>query len=248
MAELITISGMVLSSMPMGEYDRRIVLLTPDRGRISGFARGARRPGNLMMAASQPFVYADFSAFEGKSSYTFTGAKVVEYFDSLREDISLVLYGSYFLELAGYYARENEDSRQMLSVLYLAVRALQKRKVPPALVREIYELRMLAINGEYPDFFNCRSCGKRDDLAVFSIPLRGMLCRDHAAGPAGRCFAMSPAAVYAAQLAVTAPVEKLFTFLLSDEAISQLRKVLDAFMDDVMDRKLKSVELLSSLM
>ena len=63
MAELMTISGMVLSSMPMGEYDRRIVLLTPDRGKISGFARGARRPGNLMMAASQPFVYADFFAF-----------------------------------------------------------------------------------------------------------------------------------------------------------------------------------------
>ena len=40
MGEVVTLTGMILVASPMKEYDKRIELLTKERGRISAFGNG----------------------------------------------------------------------------------------------------------------------------------------------------------------------------------------------------------------
>ena len=149
MREQISVTGMVLMTAPVGEYDRRLVILTRGRGKITAFARGVRRPGNQLMAAAAPFVFGKFLLYEGRDAYTLAGAEVENYFREIAGDMEAACYGSYFLELADYYGRENIDATETLRLLYQSLRALLKPSVPNRLVKPVYELKLMEINGEY---------------------------------------------------------------------------------------------------
>ena len=150
MQDLCFVTGMVLSQTPIGEYDRRICILTKERGKISAFAKGARRPGSRFMAATNPFSFGQFKLYEGKNSYNVAEVNISQYFEELREDYIGAYYGMYFLEIADYYTRENNDEKDMLGLLYQSMRALLHPSLDDQLVRCIFELKALIVNGEYP--------------------------------------------------------------------------------------------------
>lgn len=151
MRETTKLTGMVLKATPVGEYDRRLVILTRERGKVTAFARGAKRPGNQLMAVSRPFVFGQFSLFEGRDAYSLQNADISNYFTELAGDVQAACYGSYFLELADYYCRENIDGTEMLLLLYQSMRALLKPALPDTLIQLIFELRSMVINGEYTE-------------------------------------------------------------------------------------------------
>lgn len=151
MRDTVTLKGMVLISAPSGEFDRRLVLLTKERGRITAFSHGARKPGNALMAASRPFSFGNFTLYEGRSAYNLQSAQIINYFDQLSGEMELTCYGSYFLEVADYFAQENMDETELLKLVYQSLRGLLNSAIPNKLVRRIFELKTMVINGEYTE-------------------------------------------------------------------------------------------------
>lgn len=151
MKEVDKLTGMVIKVAPVGEMDKRLVILTKERGKITAFARGARRPGNQLMGISRPFAFGQFSLYEGRDSYSLRSADITNYFEDLALDMEGTCYGSYFLELVDFYARENEDATGLLKLLYQSVRALLKPALKNELVQRVFELKAMVLNGEYTE-------------------------------------------------------------------------------------------------
>ena len=149
MNNLVQVTGMILEVSPVNDYDRRLVILTKERGKITAFARGARKPNSRFVAGTTPFVFGVFSLYEGKNSYTINEIEVQNYFEELRTDYNGAYYGMYFLEIADYYTRENNDEKDMLKLLYQSMRALMHDKYDNRLVRAVFEIKSIVINGEF---------------------------------------------------------------------------------------------------
>lgn len=151
MRELVNLTGMVLKVSSVGDSDRRLVILSRERGKITAFARGAKRPGNQLMGVTRPFVFGDFRLYEGRDSYSLQGVDVKNYFSEITQDVETACYGSYFLEFADYYSRENLEASEQLLVLYQSLRALLKPSLPNELVQVVFELRSMVISGDYTE-------------------------------------------------------------------------------------------------
>lgn len=246
MAEQIKVRGMVISSSPIGENDKRISLLTKEKGKISAFVRGARRPGNHLMAASDSFAFGTFYLYPGKEAYTLANADITNYFRELATDVVKTYSAYYFLELAQYYSVENQDGSQILNLIYTAFRALLNDRIDDRLVRYVFELKMLVLNGEYPDFFECRECGTKDNLTGFSIFLNGCVC-GKCLSHTGDGISVSQSTLYALQYVVCSDIGKLYTFTVSDEVLTELKMVVGRCVHAYIDYKMNSLEILDTL-
>lgn len=249
MKEGITVTGIVLSSMPVGEYDRRISLLTKESGKLSVFAKGARRPNSAFVACTQTFTFGEFQVYPGKSAYTLTGADIKNYFPELRDNFEWVYRGMYFCEFAEYYTREGNDETEVLKLLYQSLRALSNPKLNPVLIRCIYDLRMIVIEGEGPQVNECIKCGKTfqkaediPDAVSFSIRLGGLLC-EACDNYDKDCLTIHRGTVFALQFICSAPPERLFTFALAEENLAELKALTERYRAAYVGHIMKSEEL-----
>ena len=63
----------------------------------------------------------------------------------------------YFLEIAEYYSRENNDDSELLKLLYQSLRAISVPSLDRKLVKGIYEIKAIVVNGEFPGIPDDRS-------------------------------------------------------------------------------------------
>lgn len=243
----IVLTGMVLSTAPVGEYDRRVVILTKEQGKISAFAKGARRPNSPLVGAVNPFAFGEFTMYEGRTSYTIQSASISNYFAELRSDVIGAYYGFYFLEFASYYTKEYNDEREMLKLLYQTMRALINPHLPNLLIRYIFELKALCINGQAPQVFQCVVCGDSERPAVFSAAKGGLVCTECGSDVIDGII-LDNSTLYSMQYIESSKIEKLYTFTVTPQVMGKLGEVMKRLREIYVDRKFKSLEILETLL
>jgi DNA repair protein RecO len=166
----------------------------------------------------------------------------------LEDDLAKIALGSYMLELADALTSEEAEAAAAYRVLGQALETLGGGVMTLAL-RQSFELNLLRATGFGLEFGRCRICGEAataaGDAVYFVVARGGIVCaRCRPQAPEG---AVRVAAVNAAALAAlaAAPVEHaaVLTHASSDGALAIAR-----FLASILDRRLRSVEFLDSLL
>jgi DNA repair protein RecO (recombination protein O) len=188
--EEIRSRAFLLRARAYGESDTIAVLVTADRGKISGIARGARRSRRRFAgAALQPFheITIRYKRRAHSELVFLEESRVETGFDAVAERVDAFAWASYMTELADVVLPAGEPCAPVFE-LYRAT--LERLSGADAVIPTCHHfvLRLLEHAGWCPDFEHCAICGS--ELEAETQPIvdprgGGVICSRHDAERGG---------------------------------------------------------------
>lgn len=234
--------GVVLRQTETKEADKILTVLTAEKGKLSVIARGARRKGSRLAAASQLFAYSELTAYESRGWYMLTEGATLQLFQGLRTDVVRLALAGYLAELTETVTQEGEAAGEILPLLLNALYALGELKKEPALVKAAFELRLLSLAGFAPMLEGCCRCGGAVEGGGFLDAAAGGLVCPKCGGVDFELLPLSVGAVAAARHAVLGDAKRLYAFALPEEELKQLSRAAERYALTQLERGFRTLD------
>ena len=230
-----SIDGVVVRVWEGDENSRYLSVLTAEKGRITILSKGSCSIRSAQLSVSQLYTYGNFEYYRKGTRYILKDGTAYQPFYGLTIDMDRVNLAAYLCELTCELTDEGEEAGEMLRLLLNALHALSYGIRTQEQVKGVFEVRAAVLSGYEPDLSGCSVCGQRDTDPVYLDVMNGaLICRDcfgrrqQAVPPADRYAddlreaeimePLSPAALAAWRYAASAPLERILSFELKDEA------------------------------
>lgn len=181
-----TTEAVVLRRLQYGETDNILTLYSPDRGRFSAIAKGARKAISRLSGATEVLTHTRFGLASGKSLETVTQVEVAESFSALRLDLPRLAHGLYLADLVDHSVEDHAPNPLLFEMLLSGLRQTGTL-IPPELAARWLEVQLLRDLGYAPQITQCAVCHAsvpgefaRDEIFALSVQLGSVLCPRHA--------------------------------------------------------------------
>jgi DNA repair protein RecO (recombination protein O) len=173
--------GIVLRTYKLGEADRVVVLITPERGMVRAVAKGVRKTRSKFGSRLEPLSHVELQLHEGRGElHLVTQVETVDHFRAIREDLDRLTKAISMLEAVDQVALQDEPAPELYRMLLGALRTLAANDTP--LVTAGFFLKLLTLEGAGPQVDVCVQCGEAGSLVAFSAGDGGLVCREHRRG------------------------------------------------------------------
>ncbi len=171
-------TGINLKTMPLGEADKLVTILTREFGLIQAVAPGARKQNSKLGARSGSFVVNELMLAKGRSLDKITQAETLESYSGLSKDLSKLAASQYLAELVLCHALSEQPQEELYELLNEHLRRLERlpnRAGNPSAVSSVLAhlshgvFHLLALAGIAPQVQVC--CVTQQSLTpVFTDP------------------------------------------------------------------------------
>ena len=170
--------AIVLRSIRYGEADRILHLYTPEPGRLSAIAKGARRTRSRFGARLEPFFQLRALLYEGRSDLlTVTSAETLDAHGPLRERAASLDAAARACDAVSRLFETDDPSPAVFHLLANELRLLDDDEAASRPAHQLaFRLKLLVAGGFTPQLATCASCGEAEHLSGFSGAAGGVVC------------------------------------------------------------------------
>lgn len=231
--------GLVLRETVTRDADKILTVLTPDRGRLSVIARGARRKGSRVAAACQLLAYSEMTLYEKGRWTMLDAADTIELFDGLRQDLTALSLAAYFAELT---EAVSDGSGDVLPLLLNALYALSALKKPPQLVKPAFQFRLMALAGYEPMADGCALCGAPEPENPMLDVVHGVVHCGKCREKGGLSLPLTASGLAALRYVLYGDPRRLYSFFLPPEGLRALNHAADAYVSAQLERSFRTLD------
>ena len=242
------VRGLVIRSVDYKEADKILTVLTGEYGKITVSARGARRKGSRVSAASQLFAYSEMTLFAYNGRFQLNEATLLEQFSGIDKDVETMALASYFAEVLGCEEEQGQGNPLVLRLALNSLYALAKGMYPRPRVKAAFELRYCALSGYAPDLSgDCALCGTTMQEALLA-PQGGLLyCRSCSGQIGERGLPLDADALEAARYILSCDLKRLFSFELDGRSKALLEQACEAYLLARLERGFRTLDFYRTL-
>ena len=247
------VKGLVIRTVDIKESDRLVTIFTEEMGAVTALARGARSHKSRKMSSTMQFCYGSFVLYEQGDKNWIKEAELIESFFDIRQTIEGLALANYIAEILSDVTVE-EAERELLRLSLNSLYAIASGKYSLDKIKAVFEIRTASIIGFMPDVLACHMCGERGGDFFFDI-MGGIIecrsCRERAAKlriehpdphEAHIVSILSEGAKIALGYSVHSPIERIFSFNISDEDMRLFSHASEEYLLNQIGHSFRSLE------
>ena len=236
-------SGIVIAENNLGDSDKILTILTPNLGKISCVAKGAKRPKSLLMAGSQLLCFGEYVLHKRNDVYNIQSCDPIEIFYNIRIDLDKLNYAAAITKIIIDVTTENQNNYNILKLYLNTLYIIAESDKNLDLIISTFKMRLLKILGYIPNINECVSCGEKEKLTEFSIKDDGLKCEACARQDNG-VIHLSEGSKYAIIYSLTADAKKIFSFTISDQALKEFELISRIYFNEKLEKEYKVEKLI----
>lgn len=173
---IIKTDAIVIRSTKYSDSDLILTLFTQKLGKVSCFAKNARKMKSPLMASSQIFAYSSVNLSTKDGRFLLANTDMEHSFYKLTSKVEKTYLGYYMVEFVDKVTFENQTNFKLFQLLKDSLITLETND--NVLLQKItFELKLLAFTGYKPSIGRCISCGETKELGnFFSVADGGRVC------------------------------------------------------------------------
>src|SRR5216684_864903 len=170
--------AIILHTFPARERDKLVVFLTPDHGKVKGYAYGARSMRTRFGASLEPLakVRIGYIEREGDEIVRIESVDLIRSLFPAQQNLAASVAASYLAETVDTFAQSGDPAELIYRLLDRTTEALLNGAVPLRVVAYA-EVWILRLAGVLPSLRNCNACDEPLGRPLrFDAQAHGFVC------------------------------------------------------------------------